>query len=261
MGFTPKNTIFGTSICPDEINNEAGDLASLMKEHWGEVFPLGGIGGAPFAGKTGFRALSQHVPDDGHVLVLFGPHVAISAEGEIGEQVSRQRGSTMGSICGTAGGRPPADGPSASLLHIEEEQGTLILKFSVEPVPEYLAFFTPGKKVPDHKFKTNEGKTVIMKKANLGVGKKAYMDGWCSFVKSAKQFDGILVVNSSAVLVFLHHKNKTVEAVSEGASVGLADIDAVTIVSGNNQAFSGVKTLDKQEFLNKGNSEGGSMAL
>jgi hypothetical protein len=31
--FTPENTLFGQSICPDEINNEKGDLADILKEH------------------------------------------------------------------------------------------------------------------------------------------------------------------------------------------------------------------------------------
>ena len=76
-GMTPENTIYGQSICPDEINNEKGDLVTLMADHWGECFPMGGIGGAPFVGKTGFAAFSHHVPDDGHVLILFGPHVGV----------------------------------------------------------------------------------------------------------------------------------------------------------------------------------------
>merc|ERR1719440_2690722 len=77
--------MYGTSICPDEINNEKGDLADMMKEYWGASFPMGGIGGLPHVGKTGFMAFSHHVPDDGNVLVLFGPHVAISESGEVGK--------------------------------------------------------------------------------------------------------------------------------------------------------------------------------
>merc|ERR1719487_2484905 len=49
------------------------------------MFPLGGISGAPFSGKTGFEAFSTHVPHNGNVLVLFGPHVAISEAGEVGK--------------------------------------------------------------------------------------------------------------------------------------------------------------------------------
>mmetsp|Transcript_39824 Transcript_39824/g.101005 ORF Transcript_39824/g.101005 Transcript_39824/m.101005 type:complete len:354 (-) Transcript_39824:370-1431(-) len=81
----PPSVLYGQSICPDEINNEEGDLSTIMANHWGEVFPMGGIGGAPYVGKTGFGAFSHHVPENGHVLVLFGPHIAVSEAGELGK--------------------------------------------------------------------------------------------------------------------------------------------------------------------------------
>merc|ERR1711920_1216308 len=46
---------------------------------------MGGIGGAPFVGKTGFGAFSHHVPDDGNVFILFGPHIGFSPSGEAGK--------------------------------------------------------------------------------------------------------------------------------------------------------------------------------
>ena len=76
IGLGPDDTLFGASICPDEINYTKGGLADTMKEYWGEMFPLGGTIDVPFSGKTGFRAFSTHVPHNGNVLVLFGPHVA-----------------------------------------------------------------------------------------------------------------------------------------------------------------------------------------
>jgi len=98
-GLDGDNTLYGQSICPDEINNHDSCLANLMKEFWGEVFPMGGIGGAPFVGKTGFMAFSHHVPDDGHVLIMFGPHISISEEGELGKFV--REGQTQDSLsCG-----------------------------------------------------------------------------------------------------------------------------------------------------------------
>jgi len=78
LGLTPANTLCCTSICPDEINSEKGGLADAMKRYWGKCFPLGGISGVPFVGKTGFGTLSHDVPDNGHVFLLFGPHVSIS---------------------------------------------------------------------------------------------------------------------------------------------------------------------------------------
>jgi hypothetical protein len=81
-GVKPKNTIYGQSICSDEINNEKGQISTLMSNYYGKVFPMGGIGGAPYVGKTGFGAFSAHVPDDGHVVVLFGPHIGFSPSGD-----------------------------------------------------------------------------------------------------------------------------------------------------------------------------------
>lgn len=57
---TPKNTLFGYSTCPDEINRSVTNFKSYYGE---KQFPLGGLTGYPFRGKTGFNAFSHHVPD------------------------------------------------------------------------------------------------------------------------------------------------------------------------------------------------------
>mmetsp|Transcript_164268 Transcript_164268/g.315572 ORF Transcript_164268/g.315572 Transcript_164268/m.315572 type:complete len:695 (-) Transcript_164268:93-2177(-) len=98
-GFTQDNTLFGTSICPDEINNQAHGLSALMASHWGSVFPLGGLGGVPFAGKTGFKAFSHHVPVNGDIIVLYGPHVGISGTGEVGKYL-RKGQDDLSTACG-----------------------------------------------------------------------------------------------------------------------------------------------------------------
>jgi len=79
------SVIYGESICPDEINHDKNGLSARMVHEWGSQFPMGGIGGAPFVGTTGFGAFSHHVPDDGHVFILFGPHIAVSDSGELGK--------------------------------------------------------------------------------------------------------------------------------------------------------------------------------
>jgi len=98
---TPENTLYGNSVCPDEINHEDGGLPDIMKKYWGECFPLGGISGAPFVGKTGFKAFSHHVPKHGHVFVLYGPHVGISDKGEVGKVV-REGQDAASHSCGAA---------------------------------------------------------------------------------------------------------------------------------------------------------------
>merc|ERR1712217_837559 len=93
--------ILGTSICSDEINTVNGTMVDLMKQYWGTNFPLGGIGGAPYVGKTGFFAFSHHVPDNGNVLVVYGPHVGITASGEVGKclRVGQSKESTACGAC------------------------------------------------------------------------------------------------------------------------------------------------------------------
>jgi len=84
-GLKRSNTIYGQSICSDEINGDKGHLSTLLTSYYGRTFPMGGIGGAPYVGTTGFMAFSHHVPDNGHVLIVFGPHVGFSPAGEPGK--------------------------------------------------------------------------------------------------------------------------------------------------------------------------------
>ena len=98
---TPKNTLFGYSTCPDEINRTVTNFESYYGE---KQFPLGGLTGYPFTGKTGFNAFSHHVPDaegEGNILVLYGPHVGISEEGELGK-VLRENQLHESAACGAA---------------------------------------------------------------------------------------------------------------------------------------------------------------
>lgn len=74
-------------------------MSVLMQDHWGEVFPMGGISGTAFAGMTGFATLSGHVADDGNILLAFGPHVGISEEGIVGK-LTRIGQANPSSACG-----------------------------------------------------------------------------------------------------------------------------------------------------------------
>jgi len=78
-----KNTLWATSVCSDEVNQSLHQL----DEHFETFGPfiLGGISGIPFAGKTGFKAFSSHIPDNGGALIIYGPHIGITQEGEIGK--------------------------------------------------------------------------------------------------------------------------------------------------------------------------------
>jgi len=121
-GYRPLNTIMGASVCSDEIDSTALSLLqqlqrSITLQKDGGVFNLGGLGGIPFVGKSGFGAFLSHVPSQGRVVILYGPHVGISNEGVVGkvERVGQDSPSTS---CGAgigaykaikAGGRGPND--------------------------------------------------------------------------------------------------------------------------------------------------------
>jgi len=95
-GINKGNTLYGQSVSSDEINGDHGHLTALMTQYYGRTFRLGGIGGLPYVGKTGFGAFSHHVQDNGNVLIVFGPHIGFTMEGEIGKFLRRgQAGLSM----------------------------------------------------------------------------------------------------------------------------------------------------------------------
>lgn len=100
-GFTPENTLFGHSVCSDEINNRKEQLIPLMINRWQEGFSLGGLGGLPFAGKSGFGAYLHHVPDNGKLLIMFAPHVGIDSDGNVGG-LQRDGQAKVSTACGAA---------------------------------------------------------------------------------------------------------------------------------------------------------------
>lgn len=120
--YRPYNTIMGSSLCSDEIDSTALSLKqqlqrTLCLKNDGGVFELGGLAGVPFVGKSGFGAFLSHVPVNGKVVILYGPHVGISNEGVVGK-VERVGVPNPSTSCGAAvgaykaikaGGRGPND--------------------------------------------------------------------------------------------------------------------------------------------------------
>jgi len=70
------------------------------------VFPLAGLAGLPFTGKTGWGAFTSHVPTpDGNVVIMFAPHVGVDAHGHIGsihregiKKISHACGASIGAL-------------------------------------------------------------------------------------------------------------------------------------------------------------------
>lgn len=98
MGITPANSLLATSLCCDEL---ARQLETDFSVVYGKHFSLGGLSGFPFAGHTGFAALTAHVPDNGFCLTVYGPHVGIAADGTVGK-VERAGIKLIDTCCGSA---------------------------------------------------------------------------------------------------------------------------------------------------------------
>jgi hypothetical protein len=97
-GYTDKNTLLATSLCCDELARRLEDDFVAV---YGNNFNLGGLAGFPFAGNTGFGAMSAHIPDNGSCLVIYGPHVGVATTGEVGK-VERPGIALVDSCCGSA---------------------------------------------------------------------------------------------------------------------------------------------------------------
>jgi hypothetical protein len=97
-GFNSTNTLLATSLCCDEL---ARRLEDDFVNIYGNNFNLGGLSGFPFAGNTGFGAMAAHIPDNGCCLVVYGPHVGITADGTVGK-VERNGIALVDSCCGSA---------------------------------------------------------------------------------------------------------------------------------------------------------------
>jgi len=100
-GYTPTNTLFGSSLCSDEINDTAESLVGDFQNKLGTegVFNLGGLGGLPFVGISGMGAFTSHCPVDGKIFIVFGPHVGISDAGVVGK-VERVGKDAVSTSCG-----------------------------------------------------------------------------------------------------------------------------------------------------------------
>lgn len=93
-----RNTLWATSVCSDEVNQSLHQIDKSFETYG--PFTLGGISGIPFAGTTGFNAFASHIPDHGGALIIYGPHIGITSNGEIGKVLREGQNHTT-SCCGS----------------------------------------------------------------------------------------------------------------------------------------------------------------
>ena len=76
-------------------------MVALCTQRWNETFPLGGLVGIPFAGKTGWHEFSNNCPEGGNLIILFAAHVGIDHTGRVGH-VHRNGHKDCSSSCNAA---------------------------------------------------------------------------------------------------------------------------------------------------------------
>jgi hypothetical protein len=167
----------------------------------------------------------------------------------------------MGSVCAAATRRGGDLDSGCYLIASEGEQGTLTMHWSELPIKGALASFHPRKPVAKHKFVSNQGKIEIMRQANLGVHKTRYLEGWCQFVKAAKQHDGALMVLTDLVVLYTHASKDNVVSVRSLSLTELAQVDAVAAFPKGYSNLKGINKLPKSQFCNRGSQDGASIAL
>lgn len=100
LDINPSNVMLADSICSDDVNSI--QYPSRALELLGP-FKMGGLDGFPFTGLTGMGAFASHVPNDGAVLIYYGPHIGVTKTGIIGE-INRHGQTKNSSCCGAAKG-------------------------------------------------------------------------------------------------------------------------------------------------------------
>lgn len=96
--YTPNQILLANSICSDDINSI--EYPAEARQMLGP-FEMGGLNGFPFTGLTGMKAFASHVPDDGAVLIFYGPHIGITKKGKIGK-ITRSGQHKETNCCGAA---------------------------------------------------------------------------------------------------------------------------------------------------------------
>ncbi|MFN7970047.1 MAG: hypothetical protein U0P47_12005 [Acidimicrobiales bacterium] len=130
--FRPDGTFAAVSICRDELTQQ---LIEQVAQRWHRPFALGGLGGLPSLGRTGWQACLSHVPDAdgrGHLLVFGLPHIGMDPAGELGQSLRRHQDRPT-STCGAINALLDVlkNGPAESLPPgLDDHEAQRLLRFA-----------------------------------------------------------------------------------------------------------------------------------
>eukprot|EP00512_Aurantiochytrium_limacinum_P014792 CAMPEP_0171568808 /NCGR_PEP_ID=MMETSP0961-20121227/1984_1 /TAXON_ID=87120 /ORGANISM="Aurantiochytrium limacinum, Strain ATCCMYA-1381" /LENGTH=798 /DNA_ID=CAMNT_0012123007 /DNA_START=117 /DNA_END=2513 /DNA_ORIENTATION=+ len=151
------------------------------------------------------------------------------------------------------------------LCHSETSQGTLYVRWSLDPVEDAIGRFFPGEgvKVPPFKYAHNQGRQELIRGLQGTGGNLRYFEGIIAFLKLAWEHRSVQVVitaSFSPVRVYLW-RDEFVFNVSPGAAFSLLGVEGITVVSVGSTLFSGIVKLPLEQFCVIGSQNGHSISL
>lgn len=86
-----SRVLLATSICADDVipvresDTPLAKRQSKLKKDLLGPFSMGGLAGIPYSGLTGMLTIAHHIPEGGSALIVYGPHIGMNDEGELGK--------------------------------------------------------------------------------------------------------------------------------------------------------------------------------
>ncbi len=147
-GFARDATLAAVSICRDELTQH---VMADVTERWGATFALGGLGGIPSLGRTGWGACLAHVPERagrGKVIVIGAPHIGVTAVVTLGLNLRRgqhEPTATCGALCAILGSWGHGAAPEPADTPLGDGEAQLLrglVEAEVEGTPEGILALT-----------------------------------------------------------------------------------------------------------------------
>jgi hypothetical protein len=152
-------------------------------------------------------------------------------------------------------------GGGCFLTYAEASNGSLFLNWSKTPVQGALAAFQAGKPVADHKYKSNSGREELTRGTD-STPKNGYQ-GWCNFLKLAREYNGTVTVFTKDVRVCVHDDSNTLKMIKPGESfeVHTQQMPAVGAWQASKALFEGAQNTGRDHFINTAQAAGAALVL
>jgi len=151
-----SKVLMATSVCSDDINVPSTTFFNVL---FGP-FTMGGLGGLPFAGRTGMRAFAHHIPDNGTAFIFYGPHIGVTLDGNIGKMY-RPRQDKPGNSCGAlmlALQRYQQDGNYQPVINDDDYQQMMLEQSLLARKEEFLQDPNPARRITEITFENIDRK-------------------------------------------------------------------------------------------------------